>query len=185
MANIKTISPDQAEGELKKVYNNLLETRGKIAEIHKIQSLNPEALVAHMDLYMAVMFGKSPLKRAQREMLGVVTSATNRCEYCVNHHVQALLAYWKDENKTKLLVNDRETLNIPEKDLLLCDLAEKLTLNRKPDYSTEIKALQSTGLDDRAILDAVQVIAYFNFVNRMVLGLGVEFTEEEMKGYKY
>lgn len=45
MANIKTISPEQADGELKKIYENLLETRGKIAEVHKIQSLNPEALV--------------------------------------------------------------------------------------------------------------------------------------------
>ncbi len=185
MANIKTITPDQADGELKKIYDNLLETRGKVAEIHKIQSLNPEALVAHMDLYMVVMFGKSPLKRAEREMLGVVTSAVNRCEYCVNHHVQALLAYWKDEHKTDLLVNDREALNLSDKDRLLCNFAEKLTLNRNSDYSEEIKSLRDKGLDDRAILDAVQVIAYFNFVNRMVLGLGVEFTEEEMKGYKY
>ena len=41
------------------------------------------------------------------------------------------------------------------------------------------------GLSDRTVLDAVQVIAYFNFVNRMVLGLGVTFSEEEIKGYKY
>lgn len=34
MANIKTISPEQADGELKKINENLLETRGKIAEVH-------------------------------------------------------------------------------------------------------------------------------------------------------
>ncbi len=185
MASIKTISPDQATGKLKKIYDNLLQTRGKIAEVHKIQSLNPEALVAHMDLYMAVMFGKSPLRRYQREMLGVVTSASNHCEYCVNHHEQALLAYWKDKVKTMKLAGDRTGVDLSEVDHLLCNLAEKLTLNRDSDYSSEIITLQKAGLDDRAILDAVQVIAYFNFVNRMVLGLGVEFTEEEMKGYKY
>ena len=119
MANIKTIPPDQAEGELKKIYGNLLETRGKIAEVHKIQSLNPEALLAHMVLYMAVMFGKSPLKRYQREMLGVVTSGANRCEYCINHHEQALLAYWKDESKTKKLAENRSDLDLSEQDQLL------------------------------------------------------------------
>jgi uncharacterized peroxidase-related enzyme len=185
MAFIHTISPEQAEGPLKEIYDNLVETRGKIAEVHKIQSLNPKALVAHMDLYMTVMFGKSPLKRYQREMLGVVTSAANRCEYCINHHEQALLAYWKDQDKTRQLITDRSELELSKTDRLLCNLAEKLTLNRDPGYSEEIKTLQSSGLEDRAILDAVQVIAYFNFVNRMVLGLGVEFTEEEMKGYKY
>ena len=185
MPNIPTISIEQADGKLKEVYENLIETRGKIAEVYKIQSLNPEALAAHMELYMAIMFGKSPLRRYQREMLGVVTSAANRCEYCINHHEQALLAYWKDEVKTGKLIRNRSELDLSETDRLLCDLAEKLTLNRDQNYSDDITKLQNAGLEDRAILDAVQVIAYFNFVNRMVLGLGVEFTEEEMKGYKY
>jgi uncharacterized peroxidase-related enzyme len=185
MAHIKTISADDASGKLKEVYENLTETRGKIAGVHEIQSLNPEALVAHMDLYMTLMFGKSPLKRPQREMLGVVTSAANRCDYCINHHEQALLAYWKDDRKTGQLIRNRSDLDLPETDRLLCDLAEKLTLNENPDYAADIARLQEAGLDDRTILDAVQIIAYFNFVNRMVLGLGVEFSEEEMKGYNY
>lgn len=185
MAYIKTISFEKAEDKLKKVYENLFETRGKIAEVHKIQSLNPEALIAHMELYMTIMFGKSPLKRYQREMIGVVTSAANRCEYCINHHEQALLSYWKDRDKTLRLISDRSKLKLSETDRLLCELAEKLTLNPYQNYSKQIQQLQKAELDDRAILDAVQVIAYFNFVNRMVLGLGVEFSEEEMKGYNY
>jgi len=185
MAFIKTIVPEDAEGELKRIYQDLEKSRGKIAEVHKIQSLNPDALVAHMELYMAIMFGKSPLKRYQREMLGVVVSAGNRCEYCVNHHEQALLAYWKDKEKSRLLITDRSELELSDADRLLCKLAEDLTKNQDQDHSNHISGLRDTGLEDRAILDAVQVIAYFNFVNRMVLGLGVEFSEEEMKGYKY
>lgn len=185
MTYIRTISPEQAVEPLKSIYDEIVASRGKIAEVHKIQSLNPEALKAHMDLYLSVMFGKSPLKRYQREMLGVVTSAANRCEYCIQHHEQALLAYWKDEGKTRMLIQERSSLNLTDSDRLLCELAEKLTLNRDPEYSKEIEILQNNGLDDRAILDAVQIIAYFNFVNRMVLALGVQFDEEEMKGYRY
>jgi len=185
MPYIKTIQPEVATGELKEIYDNLSKTRGKIAEIHNIQSLNPDALTAHMDLYMAVMFGKSPLKRYQREMMGVVVSATNNCAYCVNHHEQALLAYWKDEEKTKLLVDDRRELTLSDEDRMLCDLSELLTNNSLSTYQEEVQKLMNNGLSDRAVLDAVQVIAYFNFVNRMVLGLGVTFSEEEMKGYRY
>jgi uncharacterized peroxidase-related enzyme len=185
MAFIKTISPENAETELKALYANLKKNRGKIAEVHKIQSLNPEALADHMNLYMTIMFGKSPLKRYQREMIGVVASTTNRCEYCTRHHEQALLAYWKDYNKTRLLITDRSKLNLSEADELLCNLAEKLTLNQNSDYSGDIITLRDSGFTDRAILDAVQVIAYFNFINRIVLGLGVEFTDEETRGYKY
>lgn len=185
MPHIKTISYDDADSELKEVYDGIIKSRGKLAEVHKIQSLNPEALVAHMDLYMTTMFGKSPLKRYQREMMAVVVSAANRCEYCIHHHEQALLAYWKEEEKTKLLRFDRAELDLPEKDRLLCNLAEYLTMNEGPDYSQYITQLKDTGFEDRAILDAVQIIAYFNFVNRMVLGLGVEFDADEMKGYNY
>lgn len=185
MPTITTIEPEEAEGPLKEIYDNLTESRGKIAEVHKIQSLNPEALVAHMEFYMTIMFGKSPLKRYQREMLGVVTSSVNLCAYCINHHEQALLAYWKDEDKTRQLISDHSKLDLSEIDHLLCDLAEQLTMNRNTDYSGKIEALKQAGLEDRAILDAVQVISYFNFVNRMVLGLGVEYNEEEMKGYNY
>ncbi|GAB4242762.1 MAG: hypothetical protein Kow0027_01420 [Saprospiraceae bacterium] len=49
----------------------------------------------------------------------------------------------------------------------------------------QIEALRRAGFDDRSILDATQVIAYFNFVNRMVLALGVEFNDEEASGYNY
>jgi|TARA_B110000196_G_scaffold127455_1_gene110556 hypothetical protein len=39
--------------------------------------------------------------------------------------------------------------------------------------------------DDRAILDAALVVGYFNFVNRIVLSLGVYLEQDEGQGYKY
>jgi hypothetical protein len=38
----------------------------------------------------------------------------------------------------------------------------------------DVERLRETGLDDRAIVDANQVVAYFNYVNRVADGLGVE-----------
>lgn len=185
MPYISTISYEDADAHLKSVYDSIIKSRGKLADVHKIQSLNPDALVAHMELYMVTMFGKSSLKRYQREMIGVVVSASNRCNYCINHHEQALLAYWKKKDKTEQLIHNRTALQLEEVDERLCDLAEILTLNKESSYKHHIADLKLTGLSDRVILDAVQIIAYFNFVNRMVLGLGVEFNDEEMKGYAY
>ena len=82
MAYIKVIEPHEAKGELNEIYNDLIKSRGKIANVHTIQSLNPKSIVNHMDLYMTLMYGKSPLKRVLREMLGVVVSKANNCEYC-------------------------------------------------------------------------------------------------------
>lgn len=44
-------------------------------------SLNRAALKGHLALYRAVMFGPSPLTRAEREALAVVVSAANDCHY--------------------------------------------------------------------------------------------------------
>ncbi|MAT95978.1 MAG: hypothetical protein CL608_02325 [Anaerolineaceae bacterium] len=38
----------------------------------------------------------------------------------------------------------------------------------------DLETLRQQGFDDRAIHDAVQVIAYFNYINRIAHGLGVE-----------
>ena len=88
MSRIKVIEPKEATGRLKEIYYDLIKKRGKLADVHKIQSLWPESIVAHMDLYMEIMFSKSELTRAEREMMAVVVSAVNGCEYiarCTTH----------------------------------------------------------------------------------------------------
>ncbi|MQG06490.1 MAG: peroxidase [SAR202 cluster bacterium] len=78
---INMISENDAEGELAEIYSQLIEPWGGVDNIMKIHSLSIDSLKAHMLLYKTVMYGKSPIKRAQREMIAVVTSAANKCEY--------------------------------------------------------------------------------------------------------
>ncbi len=81
MAWIKTISEEEADGEVFNLYADLLAPWGGVDNILKIHSLHPESLKAHIHLYKTVMYGKSPLKRPDREMIAVVVSAANRCHY--------------------------------------------------------------------------------------------------------
>lgn len=78
---IKVYSIDEATGFLKKQYEAALKRAGRIWNIVSIMSQNPRALKTSMDFYSAVMFGRSPLSRGQREMLAVVVSAENHCIY--------------------------------------------------------------------------------------------------------
>ncbi|MDI1356305.1 MAG: peroxidase-related enzyme [bacterium] len=185
MALIKVIEHEESEGELKVIYDDLVSKRGKLAEVHKIQSLNPESIVKHMDLYMTLMFGKSPLTRTQREMIAVVVSVTNQCDYCVAHHTEALNKYLKNETIISQLKRDFAKAELSAVDLTLCELAWQLT--RVPNITTELlmQKLKTLGVEDRAILDATLVIGYFNFVNRLVLGLGVKLEHDAGKGFKY
>jgi alkylhydroperoxidase family enzyme len=81
MAWIRTVSPKDATGRLKKIYDEAMRRAGRVFNILRVQSLNPPVLDASIELYKAVMFGPSPLSRMQRETLATVTSWANGCFY--------------------------------------------------------------------------------------------------------
>ncbi|MCG8481097.1 MAG: peroxidase-related enzyme [Spirochaetales bacterium] len=186
MARIDVIPPENATGALAEIYEALRSSRGKLAHVHTVQSLNPRSIQDHMQLYKTVMFASSPLTRAEREMMAVVVSATNRCRYCITHHGEALDHFWKNRERVGELARVGEKLpDLSEKERELCRYASLATRDpASPDVERSIERLRELDLDDRAILDATLVVSYFNFVNRIVLTLGVEL-EAEAGGYRY
>ncbi len=69
--------------------------------------------------------------------------------------------------------------------MAMCLFAEKLTLQPSTISKLDIENLTSYGLSDKEITEIVQIISYFNYINRVADGLGLEpedFIDE--KGYK-
>lgn len=185
MSWIKTINENDASGVLYKIYSQLIEDRGKVSNILKVQSLNPKAMKAHLDLYMSLMFGKCGLSREEREMIAVAVSKANNCPYCIKHHSAALNFYWKDEEKTLKFAEDYKSLKCSERKTAMLEYAVKLTLKPYEVKEEDVTGLRKSGLTDEDILNINMIVSYFNFANRIVLGLGVEYTKEESAGYKY
>lgn len=186
MARINVTDYESATGRLKEIYDELIVKRGKLAQVHTIQSLRPESILKHIDLYLEIMFSKSDLSRAQREMIAVTVSVANGCKYCQAHHSEALNHYWKDNARVEILKADPEKAGLSGKDSALCKYAIHLTKFPQEHESTDFtQMLKKHELSDSAILDTVLVVAYFNFVNRIVLSLGLLPSGAETKDYKY
>ena len=66
--------------------------------------------------------------------------------------------------------------------LALLRYAEKLTVNPGDVVREDVTALTDAGVDDGEVLEANQIIGYFNYVNRCLNGLGVT-TEGDIVGY--
>ncbi|MDZ7645203.1 MAG: peroxidase-related enzyme [Woeseiaceae bacterium] len=188
MSWITETTPDTADGELARIYARLLEQRGKIANILQVQSLNPAALQNHVDLYMTLMFGESGLSRAEREAIAVVVSSTNDCEYCVAHHVEALTRLGGSEQPdadTLQTLSSADNLDALEPRLgNIVMHAEKLTSAPGAMTESDLLDLRAVGLSDRDILDLTLIVGYFNFVNRIAVGLGVTTDGNETSGYR-
>jgi len=75
------IDEEKAIGKLKEAYEAIAGSGKKMAQVLKVQSLNPKAMISHYHFYRSIMFGKSSLSRAQREMIAIVVSVENGCFY--------------------------------------------------------------------------------------------------------
>jgi AhpD family alkylhydroperoxidase len=122
--------------------------------------------------------------RRQRELLAVAVSQANDCGYRVAHHVEALGRYVRDSNQLAALAAAVPQPFLPEIEQLLVDYAVKLTRSPGEVSRGDVATLRDAGLADEDILLANLVVAYFNFVNRIALGLGVEHSADEVSGYQ-
>lgn len=81
MSWIRQIPRDEATGLLKRELDAAIRRAGRVWHIVQVMSLNPEAMRDSIRFYATIMFGDSPLTRAQRELLATATSAELDCHY--------------------------------------------------------------------------------------------------------
>ncbi len=181
MTWIKTIPYLRSSGKLKKLYTRLGAPEHQIDHILLAHSLRPHTLAGHMSLYKSVLHhAQNKLPKWYLESLGVYVSHLNRCSYCVDHHL-AGLERLVDESaftsiKRSLFGTLSEYFNSQHQEGFL--YAHELTVHPERIEEGSIAALRLAGFSDGEILEINQVTAYFNYANRMVLGLGINISGE-------
>jgi len=178
MAFIKTIAYKEATNSLKRLYDKVKGPNNNVDNIMLVHSLRPHTMIGHMALYKNVLHHSSnTLPKWFLETIGIYVSLLNNCHYCVDHHFTGLKRLLNDDVKAevikkKLITNSYETLFDKDYSLVL-RYSENLTKNPVQVSENQIIKLKKEGLDDGQILEINQVISYFNYANRTVLGLGV------------
>lgn len=185
MAWIETISVSDAGGQLKKLYGQVKTPGGHVDNILRIHSLRPRTLRAHLELYKASLHSQpSGLSYRERELVGVLVSRLNGCDYCVQHHRAGLARHLGDaalaERLTEAAAGKAPEDLLTGRERAMCAYAAKLTLSPAEMQPGDLEPLRAAGLDDAAILDLNQVAAYFAYANRTVNGLGVQVAGEPL-----
>ena len=178
MTWITTIPYEQATGPLKTLYDRVKGPDNNVDNIMLAHSLRPHSMEGHMALYKYVLHHpRNTIKKWFLEALGVYTSMLNECHYCVEHHYQGMKRLVKDDERS---ANIRSALEqkapnqaFDDKQSAAFTYTKKLTLNITQMVQQDIQTMRDAGWEDGEILEINQVIAYFNYANRTVLGLGI------------
>ncbi len=178
MSWIKTISYQDADPKLKRIYNKVKGPNNNIDNVLSIHSLRPDTLTGHMSLYKnALHNSNNKIPKWFLETIGVYVSFLNGCNYCVTHHFGGLKRLLDDNKRSDAILqaiknNKLDTIfDLQHQEAL--KYAKKITSNLKDICENDIINLRKSGFTDGEILEINQVASYFNYVNRSVVGLGV------------
>ena len=119
----------------------------------------------------------------ERELVGVCVSLHNGCDYCVEHHRAGLARHLGGDASLAAALSQASRTGGPplsDRERALCQYAGKLTRAPAEMRAADLEPLRAAGLDDAAILDLNQIVAYFAYANRTVLGLGVATAGEPL-----
>ena len=120
------------------------------------------------------MHKRSPLSQAEREMVATEVSRLNGCEYCLHHHHTGLKRLLpEDRHERCATLRDGRLERSHEREQAMVDVRPSSSPSTPHDMDEHDVERCASRLDDRAILDLAQCIGYFNYVNRIVTGLGV------------
>ncbi len=179
MTWIQTIPFEAAKGRLRKLYDRVTGPDGNVDNIMMAHSLRPHSMEGHMALYKNVLHHTAnQLPKWVLELIGVRVSVLNGCAYCVDHHAAGLRRLLADEARADVMIaavrgeaEFGDSIDAQVQQMLA--YAEVLSTAPQSVTQADIAALRAVGLEDGAILEVNQVVAYFAYANRTVLGLGV------------
>ena len=187
MTWIATIPFEAATGKLRRLYDRVTGPGGNVDNIMMSHSLRPHSMEGHMALYKNVLHHSgNTVPKWFLEVLGVWVSSLNGCAYCVEHHFAGLSRLLNDDaraNAIRSAIEARDPGAAPLDAAQLAAMGYARALTERPADMAEadVATLCDAGFDDGQILEINQVVAYFAYANRTVLGLGCS-TEGDVLG---
>lgn len=184
---ISMIDDKDASPALAEVLDMARTPHGTVDNVMRVHSHRPSTMRGHVVLYRSVLHDDSnTIPTWFQEVISSYVSILNDCDYSLANHWKNA-AHLIGEKERSDIIRKALDARTPEAafdgaELAMLRYAEKLTLHPQAMEEDDILAMREAGVDDGAILEANQIICYFNYVNRSLNGLGVT-TAGDIVGY--
>ncbi|MGI9508241.1 MAG: carboxymuconolactone decarboxylase family protein [Geminicoccaceae bacterium] len=189
---IKMVADEEASAELEAMLNEARTPHGTVDNVMRVHSLRPSTMGGHVRLYRAVLHDEAnTVPTWLQETIASYVSILNDCAYSFSNHwanARHLILTQRgggDELADRIEAALKE--NVPEQafdgaELAMLGYARKLTQRPGAMAASDLDAMRRHGVDDGQILEVNQIVGYFNYVNRLLNGLGVTL-EGDIVGY--
>jgi uncharacterized peroxidase-related enzyme len=113
------------------------------------------------------------LSQAEREMVAVVVSAANDCLYCMTSHGYALRVLLGDPVTAERITLDYRRAGLDPRTLAMLDYAMKITKFPAACGLEDVERLRKHGFCDQDIWDIAEIVAMYNYTNRLASATGM------------
>ena len=162
---------------------------GTVDNVMRVHSLRPNTMKGHVILYRAALHDDAnTIPMWFQETVSSYVSILNNCEYSLANHWKNAVHLMKDahnSNNIEAALKDRKPHEaFSGAELAMLQYAEKLTLYPSDMIEEDVLNLKKENVDDGQILELNQIVGYFNYVNRLLNGLGVTTSGDTVGFYK-
>jgi len=184
---ISMITDEQADENLLDALQLARTPHGTVDNVMRVHSHRPNTMRGHVALYRAALHDESNcIPQWLQETISSYVSILNQCDYSLANHWSNARHLIGDNARAdaieSALNRDKPEAVFDGRELALMRYAKKLTVSPAEMQEADVQELKAAGLDDGEILEANQIIGYFNYVNRLLNGLGVT-TAGDTVGY--
>lgn len=160
MSRIQPVSPEQAKGQIKKIYEDLQKKTGTVFNI--FQNMGNSATVLAAFLTLSEAAGQTSLTPKLREQIALIVAQINRCGYCLSAHTAIAKGTGLDE---KQILDARKGKVQDAKSQAILQFAKEVVENRGNVSDAEFALLKKTGVTDQEVVEIILVIMVNIFTN--------------------
>jgi len=172
MPYVDEIEANDASSELRELYSKIEKNFGFLPHYFKALGALPEVIQAQLTITGAIMH-EGALPASVKEQIGVVVSGINSSAYCIAIHMEVLRQFGIEKPTARKLATDYMNAPVDDKTKALFRFADKLTRTPADIEDSDAEEVLRAGWSKAALRETALTVAFFNYINRVSLGLGL------------
>jgi uncharacterized peroxidase-related enzyme len=171
MAFIETIPVEQADGDVRAMYERTQRATGYVPNWAKLFSHRPDVMSAWSSLLAGI---RGHLDPRRYELVTLAAARALRCSYCTLAHGSILLGKFYPAEQLTVIATDPARGDLAPADVAMMDFAEKVARDAASISEADVGALRSHGFTDPEIFDIAAAAAARCFFSKLLDALGAE-----------